>query len=107
MKWYAIDSLLRAAACIVCLLCLCPAATLSARVRQLEPAGARLCPAPMSADTLGPSECGLPQLPDSVVRVLARRLGMGDSVEVLSIPADSVFSEKSRYERNRERAEAA
>lgn len=107
MKWYAIDSLLRAAACIAGLLCLCPAATLSARVWQLEPAGARLCPAPMSADTLGPSECGLPQLPDSVVRVLARRLGMVDSVEVLSIPADSVFSEKSRYERNRERAEAA
>lgn len=106
MKWYAIDSLRRATACIAALLCLWPAAALSARGQEIKPADVQ-CPAPLPADTLGQAECDLPQLPDSVVRALARRLGMVDSVEVAACSADSLSREKSRYERNRERAMAA
>lgn len=106
MKWYAIDSLRRATACIAALLCLWPAAALSARGQEIKPADVQ-CPAPLPADTLGQAECDLPQLPDSVVRALARRLGMVDSVEVAVCSADSLSREKSRYERNRERAVAA
>lgn len=106
MKWYAIDSLRRATACIAVLLCLWPAAALSARGQEIKPADVQ-CPAPLPADTLGQAECDLPQLPDSVVRALARRLGMVDSVEVAACSADSLSREKSRYERNRERAVAA
>lgn len=106
MKWYAIDSLRRATACIAALLCLWPAAVLSARGQEIKPADVQ-CPAPLPADTLGLAECDLPQLPDSVVRALARRLGMVDSVEVAACSADSLSREKSRYERNRERAVAA
>lgn len=106
MKWYAIDSLRRATACIAALLCLWAAAVLSARGQEIKPADVQ-CPAPLPADTLGQAECDLPQLPDSVVRALARRLGMVDSVEVAACSADSLSREKSRYERNRERAVAA
>lgn len=106
MKWYAIDSLRRATACIAALLCLWAAAALSARGQEIKPADVQ-CPAPLPADTLGQAECDLPQLPDSVVRALARRLGMVDSVEVAACSADSLSREKSRYERNRERAVAA